>query len=387
MRNYVFCLLFSSVSLWSVSEVVAQPVATDFQTPVWPVDQSKNGYNNNANPFLALNKGAYHMGEDWNGNEGGSKDFGKPVYPMAVGKVVKVLNPTQKGSVGKVVVVKHLLPDGQVIYSYYFHLSKILVVVNQIVSPGKPLGQIGDANGYYKNAAHLHFEVRRVNQTLSSSYAPTLLIATEQKYLDPSLFIDDRKNQIDISTSGANTIIITVSSGDLPIPDYAPASLAYVTKGNRTLSLSSAIMAGWLDSTAYTRIEGDSQWESVELNEMVFGPDVDFWINFLTSCTLTIVVPGHNFQASRARDDMIHTAQDAGLTRVKMETLTYLGNDWTGEYDLRSLCFDKGSNTNVSCLVQATGHDNPLLRYVIWYDPWTETGIGDWIEIDQNDIN
>ncbi len=55
------------------------------------------------------------MGEDWNGNEGKSSDYGDLVYPMAVGKVIKALD--QKGSIGK----------------------------------------IGDANGYYVGAAHLHF--------------------------------------------------------------------------------------------------------------------------------------------------------------------------------------------------------------------------------------
>ena len=372
----IFCWMFV-VSLANVGNyVLAQPVATDFSLPVRP---ESNYYD--ANHFLSVYQGKYHMGEDWNGNEGKSTDYGDPVYPMAVGKVVKALD--QKGSIGKVVVVKHLLPDGQVVYSYYFHLSKILVSVNQIVFPDKPLGQIGDANGYYKGSAHLHFELRRVNQTLSSSYAPILLIATARKYLDPSLFIDDRKNQMDISTTGTTSI----SSEDFIISNYAPASLAYVTKGNQTRSISSAITAGWLDSTAYVWTDGALWSESIALTDMVFGPGINFEITFLQSCTLTIVVPGHNFQASRARDDMIYTASRTGLKRVSLETLSGFDDPISVDYDLRYLCFDYGAGTAVACAVHATDKGNPLYRWVIWYDPLGEESIGDWIEFDPNDIN
>src|SRR3989344_7651369 len=162
MRSSVFCSVCLIVFV-SGSSIKAQPVATEFRNPVLPVDQSLNCYYK-ANPFRSYTpKHGYHTGEDWNGNGKGSTDYGDPVYPTAVGKVVKVFNPTQKHSWGKTVIIQHLLPDGRVIYSLYAHLSKISVRLNQIVWSDKPLGNIGDANGYYKGVAHLHFELRRVN--------------------------------------------------------------------------------------------------------------------------------------------------------------------------------------------------------------------------------
>ena len=351
-------------------------MATDFSLPVRP----ESGYYN-ANPFLALNEGKYHLGDDLSGNGRGNTDYDDPVYPTAVGKVVKAFD--QKGPVGKVVVIKHLLPDSRVMYSYYFHLSQILVSLNQIVYPNKPLGKIGDANGYYAGAAHLHFELRRANQSTSSSYYPTLTIATARKYLDPSLFIDDRASHVWVSMAAGT---LTASNEDIQMPDYAPVSLAYATHGGKTLSLALAIEAGWFDPTAYVSPYSDYQWKAKPLDSMVFSPNEDFQIKFLKTCALTIVVPGHNFQMSRARRDMIQAADQAGLARVKLETLSNFDDPLSADYDLRYLCFDYGAGTAVVCLVHATDQENPLNRWVIWYDPIYDTNLGGWTKLDPNDI-
>ena len=385
MRNLSGCL-FGTFSLLTVGNVIAQPVATDFRTPVWPVDQSKNGYNNNANPFLALYKGKYHLGEDWNGNEGGNTDYGDLVYPTAVGKVVKALD--QKGSVGKVVVVKHLLPDGQAVYSYYFHLSQILASLNQIVYPNKPLGKIGDANGYYAGAAHLHFELRRVNEPTPTNlgYGKTISMAMARKYFDPSLFIDDRATKISMNLRAGKLFV--ASDEGIEIPDYTPAALSYVICRGQTKSLFSAVAAGWIDSAIYVDERGAAiEWLDL-VGNMVFGPDVDFQIKPLQDCSLTIVVSGNNFQDSRARDDMIRMASRAGFIRVKMETLKDLGNDTSSAFDLHSLCFDRGTNTGVGCALHATNRDIPLSRWIRWYEPTTNKYIGeDWSPLDPNDID
>lgn len=388
MRNSG-CCLFGLVSFLSVGDVFAQPVADYFRTPVWPVDQSlsnPDGYYD-ANLFLQNTSGrGYHTGEDWNGNKGQSTDYGDLVYPIAVGKVVKVFDPTQKHSWGKTVIVKHLLPDGQIVHSLYSHLSQILVSLNQIVYTDKPLGKIGDANGYYVGAAHFHFEIRRVNDWTPTSpgYYPTLTIAAARKYFDPSLFLDDRTNWVAVSTSGP----FTASANDFEVPDYAPASLAHVTCGNETLSLPLAIEAGWISPIVYVRAPDVSRWQSTELAKFIFGPATDFEIEFLhlKDCTLTIVFPGHNFQTSRARDDMIRAAQRAGFTRVKMETLANLSKSLSSTHDLRFLCFDRGTDTGVACTVHATYHGNPLYRWLIWYEPASRTYIGGWVTLDPNDI-
>src|SRR3989344_3025819 len=379
MRNYIFCSVCLAF-FGSICEVMAQPVAMDFSLPVRPA----SGYYN-ASPFLALYKNKLHMGEDWNGNKGGSTDYGKPVYPMAAGKVVKVLDPIQKGSVGKVVVIKHLLPDNQVVYSYYFHLSKILVKINELVFPAKPLGKIGDANSYYAGAAHLHFELRRVNQTMSSNYSPTLTIATVRKYLDPSLFIDDRATKVSVNLF-ANSLFVA-NDERVKLPGYAPGALTYVTSGGKTLSLFSAIGAGWIDPSIEVDGGPAKRWIWDFSGSLVFSPGGNFRIKPWRDCVLTIVVPGNHFQASRAREDMIRMAELAGLTRIRMETFIDLGTDLSAAYDLRSLCFDHGTGTVPVCFVHATNQENPLSRFTIGYEPIVDRYLGDWHAVEPNDLD
>ena len=47
----------------------------------------------------------YHMGEDWNGLEGGNSDLGKPVYATASGVVVLARN--MRMSWGNLVIIRH----------------------------------------------------------------------------------------------------------------------------------------------------------------------------------------------------------------------------------------------------------------------------------------
>jgi hypothetical protein len=64
---------------------------------------------------------------------------------------------------------------------------------------GETIARLGDANGFYVNAAHLHFEMRRdtsVSVTTNPYYNP-LTVSTALRYSSPSLFIDDRsKGQV-----------------------------------------------------------------------------------------------------------------------------------------------------------------------------------------------
>lgn len=365
------------------AEALGQPVATSFVPPVQPA----SGYYN-ANLFLQLTPGrGYHMGEDLNGNKGGSTDFGDPVYPSAVGKVVTVYNPSGPDSWGPTVCVEHLLPNGKKIYTIYAHLSKILVKLGQIVYPYQILGNIGDANGYYKKAAHLHSGYSWMRWTPTSpGYYKTLTVAVAQKYLDPSLFIDDRDGwSVNFDANPGSSFIS--SNIDLEISNYSPVSLSYATMKGKTISLAQAITAGWIDPTVHIWDTSDNSWAPKSLSDFVFAPNQVFAMKFFKRCRVTIVSPGHNFQSSRARQDMIKAAARKGLTRVKLETFTDLGNDGTLAFDLRSLCFDNGSNTSVSCAIQATGHDNPLLRYVVWFDPIADAYLDDWSPLDPTDID
>ncbi len=393
MRKSGFCSV-CLVFLGSTGGAIAQPVVTDFRSPVSPVDQSganKNGYYD-ANLFLQLTSGrGYHSGEDWNGNKKGkgSTDYGDPVYPTAVGKVVKIFDPplTQKHSWGKTVIVVHILPDGRKFFSLYAHLSKIDVKNGQIVYPNKPLGNIGDANGYYAGAAHLHFEMRWVNDWTPTSpgYYKTLTVANALKYLDPTLFLDDRATKVSMKLQ-AEKLFVGSAEG-IQIPDYTPAVLSYVTCQGKTKSLFSAVMAGGIDPSFSTEEGPTSKWDIDLTGTIVFGPDIDFQIKSSQDCLFTIVVPGNNFQSSRARGDMIEAASHTSFSRVKLETLADLGVDSSSAFDLRSLCFDNGPNTAVACIIHATEIGNPLSRWILWYEPLTDEYIGDWVQRDLNDMD
>jgi len=132
----------------------------------------------------------YHMGEDWNGLEGGNRDLGKPVFATAHGVVV--LARDMRMSWGNLVIIRHaFLEDNQLkmVDSVYGHLDRILVKEGQQVVRGQQVGTIGTAHGHYP--AHLHFEIRKnlaigFNQRgfprdLSSYYVPSAFIAARRK--------------------------------------------------------------------------------------------------------------------------------------------------------------------------------------------------------------
>lgn len=191
-----------------------------FRMPLEPIDERPVGADLSAysdkQKFLAFNDDPkirkFHLGEDWNGNKGASKDIGLPIYPIGHG-VVRYAQETGVPSWGYVVIVKH---DYNGLCSFYGHVEdpdrastekKIKVTVGQEVSPDNPIASIGDANGYYMDAAHLHFEILRcdlfpdiesagkslpgyVGSSSPSLNWWTAVYAIDQTY-DPSPFIQE----------------------------------------------------------------------------------------------------------------------------------------------------------------------------------------------------
>ncbi|MCI8309459.1 MAG: M23 family metallopeptidase [Clostridia bacterium] len=64
---------------------------------------------------------------------------------------------------GNCVEIKHVV-NGEIIYSFYAHLSEINVQEGQTVSQGQVIGleggDISDSNPGYSTGHHLHFEIR-----------------------------------------------------------------------------------------------------------------------------------------------------------------------------------------------------------------------------------
>ena len=105
-------------------------------------------------PFREL----YHAGEDWfqlgsDGQVDGSGAAGDPVRAVANGVVYQV---QEIGSQGYIVVLEHLLPDGQKVYSAYWHVAQPQVGLGGRVSRGDVIAMVHDQ---WRNS-HLHWEIR-----------------------------------------------------------------------------------------------------------------------------------------------------------------------------------------------------------------------------------
>ncbi len=131
-----------------------------------------------------------HLGEDWNGNDGGNTDLGDPVYSTAHGVVV--YSDDFKLGWGNVVIVRHAYrnTDGRVYYvdSLYGHLHERMVSLHETVKRGQQVGTIGSNRGQY--LAHLHFEIRKnLNVGMNRSGYPR----DYSIYYNPTAFINDHR--------------------------------------------------------------------------------------------------------------------------------------------------------------------------------------------------
>lgn len=91
----------------------------------------------------------FHAGEDW------AARGGSPVYAAANG-IVEWYNPWYNTYPGRIVILRHQLPDGSQVYSMYGHLDNVEVIEGQTVSIGTQIGTILN-QGYN---SHLHWEIR-----------------------------------------------------------------------------------------------------------------------------------------------------------------------------------------------------------------------------------
>jgi len=92
----------------------------------------------------------YHAGEDW------MAAAGTTVYAVADG-TVSWYDPGYSYKPGRVVIVRHTLPDNSTIYSMYGHLNSVYVSLqNPTVRKGDRIGTVI----YQDNNSHLHWEMR-----------------------------------------------------------------------------------------------------------------------------------------------------------------------------------------------------------------------------------
>lgn len=114
-----------------------------------PVIEVTSNYGYRVDPFL--NKPGFHAGIDLRGAEG------SPVLAAGTGKIT---HAGQKGGYGLMVEISH----GDGLATRYGHLSSINVTLNQIVSVGDMIGQVGSTGR--STGPHLHYETIRNGDTM-----------------------------------------------------------------------------------------------------------------------------------------------------------------------------------------------------------------------------
>ncbi len=163
------------------------PISDGFDFPVgWP---NGNGYRISGWDFLeySTNSNSLHPGEDWNGVGGGDTDLGDPVYAVSNGYVIAASDYNW----GNIILIKHKLQNGTIVWSQYAHLKDMLVNSGDNVRRGQQIGTIGKSGN--QEYAHLHFEIRK------SDLSPDAWVTNQDEaqiltnYYDPSDFISSNR--------------------------------------------------------------------------------------------------------------------------------------------------------------------------------------------------
>lgn len=273
-RNTV--LVLCSVILHPVSLSYAQSFAINFCYPLSPIGPAGSGqiicpvtgdstlegttHYVNRQGFLEFNSdfNKYHLGEDWNGNGGGSTDLYSPIYAVADGVVMFVDDlASPDGTLhpwGKVVVIRHRLLSGEDVYSLYGHLADWLVPkichnsssLSCMVDQGQQIATLGDGNGYYRGLAHLHLEIRKQFAFFNTDIIPGHgYIAdpndpfVDQHYYHPTEFIEQHRGGVCSPSSTAGNAALAASCEPAPQgPTVTTSGASNVTQGSATLNLS-----------------------------------------------------------------------------------------------------------------------------------------------------
>ena len=160
---------------WAVSAYdhfyFTRPIAADNVN--WPLAEYRYG-------GVFFGPGIVHTGVDIDATDGA------PILSTGPGTVVSADWGLYSGAAGnrndpygQAVVIKHDFGyKGQVLYTIYAHMSKIIAVVGQHVEIGDVLGLVGATGA--TTGPHLHYEVRMGGNTFYTTYNPELWMAPPQ---------------------------------------------------------------------------------------------------------------------------------------------------------------------------------------------------------------
>lgn len=163
-------------------------------------------------------EGYFHKGTDINLNTG------DPVLAAFNGKVRYA--QFNEGGYGNLVIIRH--PNG--LETYYAHLSKLKVKINQWVDAGDLIGLGGNTGLSY--APHLHFEVRLNDQPIDPARIfdfETFTLHSDCVDLDADLFEA-------VDGSGSSLNVVTMKKSTQPIKKSTHSSGIYLVKSGDCLS-------------------------------------------------------------------------------------------------------------------------------------------------------
>lgn len=175
----------------------------------------------------------YHLGEDWNSSTG--DDLGEPIYAVANGTIVRMGDDgvgLYGQAFGNYIVIRHDMPEGPPVYSFYAHLDDISSdiyttdrgdIIGATVTRGQQIGTMGTTGA--SDFPHLHFEMYRgVISTTEKilderGYSST---ARPNGWVDPTDFIN--ANRVVGGTDDEADLTAEITS----VSNFAPGQTAIV---------------------------------------------------------------------------------------------------------------------------------------------------------------
>jgi PKD repeat protein len=149
-------------------------VADEF---IWPIDEQDFFiFQKFGNERLEVS--GYHSGDDF-----GTYQLDTEVHCIANGWVEKF-----NSGFGYSIMIRHLLPDGELVYSWYNHLAYSVdwkFTIGQFIPIGTVIGIAGEA-GWTPSGVHTHLEIKKYNDS-AGGYITDL-----SDHLNPSEFILSR---------------------------------------------------------------------------------------------------------------------------------------------------------------------------------------------------
>jgi murein DD-endopeptidase MepM/ murein hydrolase activator NlpD len=266
---------FSSATAIEISDGFNYPVGSRNPGAVTAESDGDGWYNAQDWGEFNTDLGGLHSGEDWNNEGGGASDVGNPVYAVSHGEVVGSRPVTSRGgaSVGSVLVLRHILLEGQVVYSLYWHINVIAGLQGEI-RRDQQIGTIADIRPAL--FPHLHFEIRTtavnlddlyLNDRGNGYYDSFEALQADGFTLDPSDFIDAHRP---ISNSDSRSCHTFTSSSTIPQGFGVPWNVFDPTQLLLRASCTSSSVTADVGPATYIYNQGyafvNNQWQGVTFN-------------------------------------------------------------------------------------------------------------------------